>query len=376
LTRPWPLLPALALLAASPAPATETTHLTLPVLVPITGVAALEGTSQRNGALLALKNAPPSLRVVADVEDTGSSPEQAANAFEKVSGTSDAAAVVGPILGTQMLALLPLAEEAELPLLTVSGTARLTQLGNPWIFRFFPSDAVVKTAQARYAVEELGRRRPAIIYQNDAYGQSGRDALRRTLATLGAAPVSEEGLDNAVKDMLPALRKAKEAGADVLLLHLHSGPSALLVRQAASFGIGLPIVAGSGMHQPSTAALLDPAELKGVCAETASSPVSGGSPAMESFLARYRAEFNAEPDAFAVGAYDGVAMALQAVADGALTGAAMRDALAGTTYDGLAMTYRSDGKGNMAHSAVIVCYDGKSRVPAIVKRYENVDGVL
>jgi branched-chain amino acid transport system substrate-binding protein len=373
------LLPTIALLAAGlppPALAAEATHLTLPVLVPLTGVAALEGTSQRNGALLAVQDAPPSLDVAADIEDTGSSPEQAANAFAKAAGAPDTVAAVGPILGTQMLALLPLAEEAGLPLLTVSGTARLTEFGNRWIFRFFPSDAVVKTAQARYAVEALGRRRPAIIYQNDAYGQSGRDALRRTLGTLGAAPVSEEGLDNAVKDMLPALRKAKETGADVLLVQLHSGPSALLVRQAASFGIGLPIVAGSGMHQPSTAALLEPAELKGVCAETASSPVSGGSPAMESFLARYRAAFKAEPDAFAVGAYDGVAMALEAAAAGARTGAAMRDALARTSYEGLAMTYRSDGKGNMAHSAIIVCYDGTSRVPAVAKRYENLDGAL
>jgi branched-chain amino acid transport system substrate-binding protein len=244
------------------------------------------------------------------------------------------------------------------------------------VFRFFPSDAVVKFAHARYAVEELGKRRPAIIYQNDAYGQSGRDGLRRNLEALGVAPVSEEGLDNSVKDMLPALRKAKEAGADVLLLHLHSGPSALLVKQAASARIGLPIVAGSGMHQPSTAALLEPAEMRGVCAETASSPVSGGSPEMDAFLARYRAEFKSEPDAFAVGEFDGVSMALQAVADGAKTAAEVRDALSRMTYTGLAMTYRSDGKGNMAHSAIIVCYDGASRVPKIVKRYENVTGVL
>ena len=40
------------------------------------------------------------------------------------------------------------------------------------------------------------------------------------------------------------------------------------------------------------------------------------------------------------------------------------------------MTYKSDGTGNMAHSAVIMCYDGTSRVPRIVKRYDNVTGVL
>ena len=51
-------------------------------------------------------------------------------------------------------------------------------------------------------------------------------------------------------------------------------------------------------------------------------------------------------------------------------------ALARSTYQGLAMTYKSDGKGNMAHSAVIICYDGLSRLPKVVKRYDNIDGVL
>jgi branched-chain amino acid transport system substrate-binding protein len=34
---------------------------------------------------------------------------------------------------------LPLAQERGVPLLTISGTARLGELGNPWFFRFFPA---------------------------------------------------------------------------------------------------------------------------------------------------------------------------------------------------------------------------------------------
>ena len=33
------------------------------------------------------------------------------------------------------------------------------------------------------------------------------------------------------------------------------------------------------------------------------------------------------------------------------------------------MEYYSDGKGNMAHDAVIICYDGSDRQPDIVKHY-------
>ncbi len=357
--------------SAGPVAAAE---LYFPVLVPVTGFLALEGASQRNGALLALDPAPPGAAVRAEVIDTGVSPEGAVTALDRAASQGDVTAVAASMLGTQMLAMLPLAEEYGTPLVTVSGTAAITERGNPWVFRFFPGDRVTKTAHARYVVETLGKKRPAIIHQTTAYGQSGHRHLVERFAALGVAPVFEEGVDAGAKDLLPVIVKAMAANPDVLVLHLHAGPTALFVRQARAHGVDVPIVAGSAMHQPSTAALLEPAELKGVCAETAASPVSGGSPAMEAFVRDYRARFAAEPDAFALGQYDGMRMVLDAVAAGARTAADVRKALSERTYEGLAMTYRSDGAGNMAHSAVIVCYDGETRVPAVVARYDSPPG--
>jgi branched-chain amino acid transport system substrate-binding protein len=361
---------ALALAAPSLAPAQE---FMLPILVPLTGPIPLEGSSQRNGALLGLKHAPIGLKIDAPVTDTGGSPEQGLNAHERALGGTPTT-IVASMLGTQLLAMIPVADEAKVPLVTISGTARITELGSRNIFRFFPADPVAKAAHVRYVVEELGRKRPAVIYQTTAYGQSGRAAIVENLAKHGLKPVFEEALDVAVKDMLPVIAKARAADPDVVMLHLHSAPSALFLKQAHAAGLALPIVAGSGVHQPSTAALLDPAELKGVCAETGSSPVSGGSPTLESWLAAYRAEFAAEPDAFALGQYDAVMMVLEAAAKGARTPDAVRAALAGSTYQGLAMTYKDDGKGNMAHSAMIVFCDGTSRVPKIAKRYDDIAG--
>ena len=69
-------------------------------------------------------------------------------------------------------------------------------------------------------------------------------------------------------------------------------------------------------------------------------------------------------------------MLLAAAAAGATTSEKMRAALATMSYSGLAMTYKSDGKGNMAHSAIILCYDGKTRVPEIAARYDNIDASM
>ncbi|MBL8807582.1 MAG: ABC transporter substrate-binding protein [Rhodospirillales bacterium] len=367
------LAAACAFAAAGPVKAQD---VNVPILVPITGFLSIEGTSQRNGALLAVKNAPAGLKITAEVADTGVAPEVAVNALERALGRGKVQAVAASMLGTQMLAMLPVALENKVPLVTVSGTAQITEMNNPYVFRFFPGDDVTKVAHVKYAVEELGKKRVALIYQTTAYGQSGRTFILKNLEKMGLKPVFEEALETSVRDMSPVLGKAKAANPDVVLLHLHGPSTGLVIKQAAAMNLGLPIVAGSAMHQPHTAHLMEPAELKGVCAETSASPVSGGSPELDGFLAAYRKEFNAEPDGFALGQYDAVSMVLAAAAKGAKTAADVQKALATTTYKGLAMTYKSDGKGNMAHSAMIICYDGASRIPKIVKRYENITGVL
>jgi branched-chain amino acid transport system substrate-binding protein len=359
-----------AFLLAVPAAAQE---VRLPVLVPLTGFVALEGTSQRNGALLAADQIhDPMFRP--DVLDTQATPEAAITAWERAVGRPPPSAVVGPILGTQMLALLPLAQERGVPLLTISGTARLGELGNPWFFRFFPSDATVKVAHARYVVEKLGAKRPAVIYQSTAYGQSGREQLGKTLRELKAPPVLEESVAPTVNDLSPALLRARNANADVIVLHLHAASTVLAVRQARQLLPDLPIVAGSAMHQPATAALLEPGELKGVCAETAASPVSAESGPMKAFLEAYRAAYKSEPDAFAAAQFDAVHM-LGKIMGGLIkagqpvASAAVRERLATDSYQGIVTTYKSDGKGNMAHEAEIVCFDGTSRVPKPAMRY-------
>ena len=356
------------LLLAAPVAAQQQER--LPVLVPLTGFVALEGASQKNGALLAA-SAIQDVNLRPEVLDTASTPEAAVTAWERSFGSGTPIAIVGPILGTQMLALLPLAQERKVPLLTISGTARLGEFGNPYFFRFFPSDATVKVAHARYVVEKLGARRPAIIYQSTAYGQSGREQLVKTFTDLKTPPVLEESVGTTVNDLSPALLRAKAAGADVLVLHLHAASTVLAVRQARQLLPDLPIVAGSAMHQPATAALLEPAELRNVCAETASSPISAGTPEMRAFLDAYRAAYKSDPDAYAAAQYDAVQMLAHILKDlgPKATPEAVRARLASDTYRGVAGTYHSDGKGNMAHDAEIICYDGKDRAPRIEAHY-------
>jgi 5-methylthioadenosine/S-adenosylhomocysteine deaminase len=99
-------------------------------------------------------------------------------------------------------------------------------------------------------------------------------------------------------------------------------------------------------------------------------------PAIKAWADAYLKRFSIEPDGLALGQYDGVMMALTLTSKGAKTAEDLRAALQKESYQGVAMTYKSNGRGDLAHDAEIVCWDGTSRIPKIVAHYAGDQLVL
>lgn len=348
----------------------------LPVVMPVTGFMSVEGGSQRNGAIMAVEHAPSGLKVEAPVFDTGTSATGAATALDKALSQKPALAASTSVFGTEMVAMMPVATEYKVPLLTISGLARLTESSNPYIFRFLPNDREIKVAHARYVVEVLKKSKPALIGDTTAYGQGGFKLLQEIFEKLKVKPVLAESVEPSTKDMSAVLGKVKESGADVIVIHSVAQPMALLVKQARAAGIDLPIVNASSLVEPTATALFEPAELKNTCAETPSAPEARATPEIKAWADAYKARFNLEPDGLALGQYDAVMMTMSLIEKGAKTPADIIAGLRSTTYKGIAMTYRSNGQGDMAHDADIVCWDGTSRIPKIALHYAGADLVL
>jgi len=349
----------------------------LPIVMPITGFLSVEGGSQRNGAVMALEQAPGGMKADYPIFDTGTSATGAATALDKALSSQKAIAAAVTVFGTEMVAMMPVAAEYKVPLLTISGLARITESGNPYIFRFLPNDREIKVAHARYVVEVMKKNKIALISDTTAYGQGGFALLQEDFAKLGTKPVFE---DNSIapdtKDMSPLLAKVKASGADVIVLHAVSTPMTLITKQIRSTGLNIPIVNSSSIVEPTATALFEPAELAGMCAETPSAPEARTTPAIKAWADAYLKRFNLEPDGLALGQYDGVMMALTLASKGAKTADDLRAALQKETYQGVAMTYKSNGHGDLAHDADIVCWDGTSRIPNIVAHYAGEQLVL
>jgi branched-chain amino acid transport system substrate-binding protein len=347
-------------------------NLTVPMIVPITGLLALEGSSQLNGANLAVAHAPAGLKIKTQVIDSGTAAEGGANALERVAGLKDVDFVVAPLFGTQVLAMLPTAMDYKMPILAPTGTGPVTEQGNPYMFRLYPGDAISKVAHIRYVVDDLKLKKAAILYNTTGYGQSGFKYMSEYLNKSGGEVVFSEGIDLSTKEISATLAKLQAANPEVILVQMHSASMALVIKQIAAAGIKVPVIGNTTAAMPATVSLLQPSDLKGVCAESASWLEKGKNAATDRLLDDYVSKYGAMPDAYAIQQYDGLMMALAAVENGARTPEDVRKYLSSNEYQGVAMSYKSDGKGNLAHSVVIICYDGVSFTPKLVKRYDNV----
>jgi branched-chain amino acid transport system substrate-binding protein len=349
----------------------------LPIVMPITGFLSVEGGSQRNGAVMALEHAPGGKTIDYPIFDTGTSATGAATALDKALSNGKPIAAAVSVFGTEMVAMMPVAAEYKVPLLTISGLAKITESENPYIFRFLPNDREIKVAHARYVVETLKKTKIALISDTTAYGQGGFALLKEDFTKLGVKPVYEDStIAPDTKDMSPLLSKVKASGADAIVVHSVAAPMALIVKQAKAAGITVPIINSSSIVEPTATALFEPSELKDVCAETPSAPETRATPKIKEWADAYKAKFGIEPDGLALGQYDGVMMALTLIAKGAKTPEDLRAALQKETYEGVAMTYKSNGKGDLSHDAEIVCWDGTSRIPKVVAHYAGADMVL
>lgn len=89
---------------------------------------------------------------------------------------------------------------------------------NKYLFTVYPLYIIEAKALVRYAVNELGKKKIAIAYQNDDYGKNGVRGAREELEKLGLDLVAEVPVEVKDTDMKPHVMKLKKSEADAVLL--------------------------------------------------------------------------------------------------------------------------------------------------------------
>lgn len=270
------------------------------VILPLSGNLSKVGSDVEAALNIAgedLKMEFPNVRLI--LEDDGFSPTKAVSAFNRLNSLDGVDAVIGPLNGSAIESVRPLAAQNQIVSFTPWGAGN--RIGDYVIKNSVEADKEA-AALAHLAVNELGLKKLGILYLENDWGvlqyQSFRDEIERSGGTLVAA----ESFVFGAKDFRDQITKIKEKDVDGLYIVNNGAGVGLITRQAAELGLDVQFF---GQYATESSDLIGVGgdSLEGL---VYSFPIDEANLTQEQagFIARFKEEAGGKPQVAAYNAYD------------------------------------------------------------------------
>lgn len=360
-------------LFATPGSAQEKDKIIIGAVLPITGVLSPYGKPNLEAINLAIDevNAAGGIngkKIELVVEDTQASNTTAINALNKVL-QSKPVAVIGPGLGTQILALQPVSEKAKVTLIGGATTPGVTKTGAKYYFRDSGNDAVDKKGLAKFIINDLRKTKIGIIHVMAEWGYQGRDYLTKELKEQGnITPVAVASYQPTDKDMTAQIEAMNAAGAEVVFVQGYPIDESLTLKKFMQLGGKAIYMASASTCKAYLRELVTPAEVAGkYCQAPDVLPTQNDRPAVKKFVEDYKKRAGFPPDMYIAQDYDAVKMLAEIMKEKGVGRDAIRDGFKTKSYDGILGNYKSDEEGTLWHRRVIMKFDDNGKTSVVAR---------
>jgi len=243
-------------------------------------------------------------------DDSGSGKRAAVIAEEFVANPG-VVGVVGHVTSGAMVAAAKVYDGNLAAIGTATTSPQLTGI-SPWVFRVSSSDSINGSVIARFA-NALGRKRAAIIYENDSYGRGLAAAFRQTFR---GEIVSIDPITADLADAEPYISYYKQIAPDIVFAVGLEGSGLKLLREAQRQRLAADFVGGDGW----VGIIADSALAEGAYVGTTFT-AEDPRPEVQKFVTAFRERYGATPDMDAATGYDAMHVMARAI-EGAGTGRA------------------------------------------------------
>jgi branched-chain amino acid transport system substrate-binding protein len=264
------------------------------------------------------------------VQDDRSDASEAATIVTKFVTQDNVHAILGEVASSRSIAAAPIAQNAQIPMLTPSSTnPEVTRKGD-FIFRSCFIDPVQGAAIAQFAAKSLNAKNAAIMVdrKND-YSTGLEKVINETFTRMGGKIVATQSYQEGDQDFNAQLTSLKGSNPEVIFVPGYYNDVGLIAKQARDKGITVPLIGGDGWDSVQLYAIGGSA-LNGSYFTNHYSPYDTD-PKVQKFVNDYKSRYNTVPDALAATAYDAAKIMFDAIKRStSLQGPAIRDALAAT----------------------------------------------
>ncbi|MDD5249514.1 MAG: ABC transporter substrate-binding protein [Rhodocyclaceae bacterium] len=245
--------------------------------------------------------------------------------------------LVGGTTTGSTMSMVPLAEKAGVPFVSLAGAVVIVEPVKKWVFKTPHTDRMA----AEKVFEDMKKRgftKVALFSETSGFGQSGKKETEAMAAKMGITLVANETYGAKDTDMSPQLTNIKNtAGVQAMFVFgLGQGP-AIVNKNARQIGLAVPIYHAHGVASDEFIKLSG-AAAEGIRLPAAALLVADKLPANDvqkpvvvAYAKAYRERYKEDVSSFGGHAYDGLMLAVDAIKRaGGTDKAKVRDALEAT----------------------------------------------
>jgi len=306
-------------------------------LFSVSGPPSFLGEPERNTAKMVVdeinaKGGVKGKKLELVVYDTTGDATKAVQAANRLIKEDKVVAIIGPSTTGESMAVLPVAEKEQIPLISCAAGSKITDPVKKWVFKTAQNDGL---AVARI-FEHLNKKKiskVAILTVSDGFGSSGREQLKVNAAKFGIQIVEDSTYGPKDTDMTAQLTKIRASQAQAIICWGTNPGPAVIAKNVKQLGIKLPLFMSHGVSSKKFIELAGDAA-EGIILPSGRVIVSDVLPAGDkqkksllAFVKDYNNHYKAEGDHFGGHAWDAVMLLKSAIERGGDTPSQIRDQL-------------------------------------------------
>jgi branched-chain amino acid transport system substrate-binding protein len=246
-------------------------------------------------------------------EDNRGDKQEGASVTQKLTSRDHVVAIVGdPTTGITKVAA-PIAQKAQVVLLSAGATGPGVVENGDFIFRDTLLDSVAIPACIDFFAKDMGYKKVAVITSdNNDYSVGLSQTFRDAAKGKDIQIVAEEKVKDGDKDFSAQITNIKAKKPDVIFFSGYYTEGALIMKEARKQGLKASMFGGDGLFSPKFIELGGPA-VEGSMSALGFSPEQA-SPVTAKFVEAFKKKFNgAEPGLFDAQGYDAIMLMADAM---------------------------------------------------------------
>ena len=267
--------------------------------------------------------------------DTAGDATKAVQLANKLIKNDHVVAIIGPSTTGDTMAVIPVVEKANVPLISCAAGIKITDPVKKWVFKTAQNDTLA-VARIYEQLKKEKKNKVAILTVSDSFGSSGREQLKAQAAHYGMEIVADDTYGPKDTDVTAQLTKIRGSQAQAVICWGTNPGPAVVARNARQLGLTLPLYMSHGVSSKKFVELAGDAA-EGIRLPSGKVLVADLLPKSDkqkgsllAFIRDYQHHYKAEGDHFGGHAWDAVMLLKGAIERGADTPAAIRNQLEAT----------------------------------------------